>query len=81
MPQASDDLRDLMGKWFGSRVSDEGPVAFLCSRGYVTTPGFCWKKPTPAHTVHPIEEYCILFLIHEWDFGGISNGYDILTGT
>lgn len=80
MPQASDELRDLMGKWFGDRIDDCRPAQFLASRGYTLNPGYCWIKPTPAHTVHPIEEYCILFLIHEWDYGGIANGYDIIGG-
>jgi hypothetical protein len=72
MPQASEALRDLMEKWFGDRVDIAGPVAFLCSHGYLLREDWCWIKPTPSHTMSRDERSCIIFLQDEWDFGGIA---------
>jgi len=66
MPQASDELRDLMNKWFGE-IADYNPAKFLLSRGYTINKGMI-SVPTPAHTVNPEEFLCILFLRDEWDY-------------
>lgn len=73
MPQASERDRQRMIKWFGN-ISDHGPTELLYSRGYSLTPQHEWVTPVPAHTLHPIEVACIMFLIDEWDFGGIAKG-------
>ena len=80
MPQASDDLRDLMGLMFnGERISEGPPVAFLESRGYKLTPTWYWELPKPDHYILEKEELCIRFLIEEWDFGGIVEQPDATT--
>jgi hypothetical protein len=74
MPTASDELRDLMGKMFGDRISDAGPMKFLTTAGYKLTRGWEWE-PKPGVTGYngmTQDEYaCLLFLVKEWDFGGL----------
>lgn len=72
MPQASDDLRDLMGLMFGDRISDGPPTEFLVSRGYQVQPGWTWLPPSPDHIVSEKEWLCISFLVDEWDWGGFA---------
>lgn len=71
MPQASDEMRALMLKWFGDEISEAGPIKFLESRGYVLRKDWQWQLPTPAHTVSREEFACVQFLIEEWDFGAL----------
>lgn len=71
MPQANIALRRLMEKWFGDRIADDNPRHFLASRGYVLRDDWCWAPPTPAHSVSFEEAACVLFLMEEWDYGGI----------
>lgn len=71
MPQASEELRGKIGRWFGSRIDEQGPMTFLESHGFVLTKSWEWQLPTPYHQVSCYEWMCILFLSHEWDFGGI----------
>lgn len=71
MPQASDEQRVTMKKWFGDDVSDFGPIKFLQSHGFVLRKDWLWELPVPHHRVSCYENECITFLIHEWDFGGI----------
>lgn len=71
MPQASDELRDLMEKYFGDPISETGPLAYLESKGYreegngfITPPaGFVEFDDSREKEWH-----CVMFLIHEWDF-------------
>ena len=72
MPTASSSQRALMEKWFGDPIDESGPINFLESHGYVLTQTFHWRKPVPCHTVSDDEWECMLFLIEEWDFGGIE---------
>lgn len=74
MPQATDEQRATMHKWFGDEISDEGPIRFLRSHGYTLLEGFIWQKPTPSHSVSCYEAECVLFLINEWDWGGVVGG-------
>jgi hypothetical protein len=67
MPQASDELCDLMCKWFGNRLDDWPPWRLLESHGYTETNGYI-QKPTPAHSVSADEWACIDFLCQEWDY-------------
>jgi hypothetical protein len=73
MPSASQESRNLMRKWFGAEFDDAGPTRFLESHGYILLSTYFWKLPTPSHSVSCYEWECILFLIHEWDFGGIQD--------
>lgn len=73
MPQASDDLRDLMGLMFdGERIADGPPTEFLQSRGYKPRPDWTWDLPSPDHYVTEKEELCLRFLCDEWDWGWIN---------
>jgi hypothetical protein len=65
MPQASDELRNLIEKWFGS-MEQYGPEMFLRSHGYTSNKSV-WSKPTPSHNPSCEEVSCILFLRDEWD--------------
>lgn len=70
MPQASDELRGLMLKWFGN--DGNGPDAFLKSHGYVLTKHWTWELPVPYHSISCYEWNCIVFLIREWDYAGLA---------
>lgn len=75
MPTATDELRDKMGEMFGDRISDSGPTKYLENAGYILTPDWLWK---PKEGVTSLEDMtqdefnCLLFLIQEWDFGGLD---------
>lgn len=75
MPQSSPEMRLLMYKWFGDEVDDTGPMNFLVSRGYELTSRWLWKPPVPSHTVSAEEWKCMVFLIEEWDFGGLTRDW------
>ena len=74
MPQASDALREQMNQKFGDPVSDAGPIKFLEDAGYTLTREWQWE-PKPGVTdlkgMTRDEFECLLFLVHEWDFGGL----------
>lgn len=69
MPQASDDLCDLMFLMFGDGIGDAAPTEFLRSRGYVLTSYWTWQTPSEDHWLTEKEELCIRFLHDEWDYG------------
>lgn len=71
MPSSTDERRALMELWFGDPISDAGPMDFLESRGYTLTKDWEWIPPVPSHTINHSEYNCFMFLIEEWDFGGI----------
>ena len=77
MPQATAELQQLMEKRFGDPVSDEGPTKYLEDAGYVLTPTWLWT-PKPGVTdlkgMTRDEFECLLFLVQEWDFGGLVEG-------
>lgn len=70
MPQASDEMRDLMAKYFPFEnecgVDDWQPTKFLLARGYTEERGW-WTKPTPSHSISDYEWHCLNFLCDEWD--------------
>lgn len=68
MPQATNEQRALMQKWFGDPIDDYGPMKFLYAHGYNDQAGM-WYKPTPSHTVSMFEWECLNFLCDEWDYG------------
>ena len=69
MPSASDELRDLMGEYFGDRISDAGPTQFLLDAGYTEESGLWYPKPgvKTADDMTEKEWNCLAFLIYEWD--------------
>lgn len=72
MPQASEEDRDRAEQLFGHRISDEGPIAYLETRGWVLTGDYCWRKPSKHYDPTDSELFAISFLIDEWDYGGIE---------
>jgi len=58
-----------MGKWFGDRINDGPPTAFLLARGYTFGRDGFIKKPVSAHKISEYEGECISFLCDEWDYG------------
>ena len=77
MPQATDELRQRMNELFGDPISDSGPMEYLQSRGFVSTPSWHWQ-PRPGVVSYDDlteDEYaCILFLVQEWDQEGLVDG-------
>lgn len=72
MPQASDDLRDRMGVRFGDRIELSGPQKYLTDRGWTLHDDWTWSKPGLTLETMPRDEFeCVMFLVHEWDFGGV----------
>lgn len=75
MPSASEDLRDKMLARFGDRIDEAGPIRFLKDAGYVLTKNWFWHpKPGVAgyRDMTQPEFDCIMFLMNEWDFGGLT---------
>lgn len=75
MPSASDELRENMRVRFGDHIGDEGPMKFLRDAGYVLTRDWTWlpkEGVTSYDDMTPDEYECLLFLVHEWDFGGLA---------
>jgi hypothetical protein len=66
MPQATDEQRDLMRKWFGDPIDSWGPMQFLLSHGFTCDEGR-WRSPVPHHNTSEDEYTCLQFLIDEWD--------------
>lgn len=66
MPQATDEAR---AEWNGP--SDETAIKFLKSAGYVLDRSWCWVRPRPDYEPTDKEISAAIFLIDEWDFGGI----------
>lgn len=76
MPQASDELRAEMKRRFGDEISDAGPTKFLEQAGYTLNEDWTWSKfgITNLEQMTRDEFECLLFLVHEWDYGGLTNG-------
>jgi hypothetical protein len=68
MPQAGDEICELMRKWFGDFDHDSHCMLFLGARGYTFSRGGMINKPTPAHTVSFYERKCLQYLAEEWDY-------------
>lgn len=74
MPQASDELRDEMGRLFGDRINDYGPTEFLLNAGYKLQRDWTWIPRSDVFDERDMtrtERMCVLFLIDEWDMGGV----------
>ncbi|TIL38499.1 hypothetical protein [Mesorhizobium sp.] len=75
MPQASEELREQMRVRFGDSINDYGPAKFLEDAGYKMNRGWEWT-PKPGVTdlkgMTRDEFDCLLFLCHEWDYGGLA---------
>lgn len=78
MPTADDDLRQQMIDRFGS-IDTHGPQRFLQDAGYTLARGWIWLPKPGVTTVGQMtrEEFdCLLFLIHEWDYGSLATPSD-----
>ena len=77
MPQATQEHRD---RWSerdetGRQIVDDAPACrFLEAAGYRLRHDWCWTAPTPTHVPTAREADAILYLIEEWDYGGIADG-------
>lgn len=77
MPQATAELQQLMKERFGDPISDAGPIKFLEDAGYKLMRGWQWEPKTGVKVLKDMtqpEWECLLFLIQEWDFGGLVDG-------
>lgn len=73
MPQASDELCQLMKVKFGS-IDESGPMGQLLTNGYILTQEWLWQPPEGVRTYRDMTRddfECLMFLVHEWDFGGL----------
>lgn len=68
MPQADDELREKIGKWFGS-IDVHGPLEFLMSHGFTLGDAGIVYAPTQSHSLSRDEYSCVDFLVEEWDYG------------
>lgn len=64
-----------MRRRFGNETDENGPMRFLSDAGYVLNKQWEWE-PKPGVTclkdMSRDEFECLLFLVHEWDFGGLA---------
>lgn len=65
MPQTTPERA---ARWPGM---DSEAMKFLEGQGYILDRDWSWRCPTPDHEVTDREEDAILYLIQEWDFGGL----------
>lgn len=69
MPQASDEDREKMVRYFGGPGGDDTPVLkWLSEVGWTFPKGIC-TRPSPNHIPTPQELECVYFLCDEWDYG------------
>jgi hypothetical protein len=66
MPQTTPERR---ARWPGG---DQGAIDHLKTQGYRLLKGWTWVKPSPAHEPTEREIDAIIYLIEEWDFGGLE---------
>jgi len=73
MPQADPDLVRLIVSRFGD-IDTTGPAQFLECAGYKLTRDCHWlpKSGVTDYGQMTRDEFdCLMFLCHEWDFGGL----------
>ena len=56
---------------------DSQACEYLKKQGYTRTLGFCWCLPPPVdgckHKITLKEDDAIIYLVEEWDYGGVSD--------
>lgn len=75
MPSASDEMRERMRVRFGDSIDDGGPTKYLIDAGYKLQKDWRWTPKTGVTSYEDMteDEYeCLLFLVREWDFGGLA---------
>lgn len=76
MPQASEYLRRIIKRRFGS-LDSLGPERYLKRRGWKLSENWTWsKRGQTLGTMPRVEFECVLFLAHEWDYGGIEKRHN-----
>lgn len=65
MPQASEGLRSIFPGGMNQAIK------LLTDRGYILTKDFRWIPPSFEDTSEE-ESNAINYLVHEWDFGGLT---------
>lgn len=69
MPQTTSER---LKRWGGYRgVGEDKAEKFLEDRGYTLTSSWEWIEPSETHYITPEEVDAILFLMEEWDYGGL----------
>lgn len=71
MPQATPELREL---WEGP--DDSKARTYLAQRGYTLTSSWEWVPPA-GQEITERDESAVMFMIQEWDFGGIKQFSEI----
>ena len=68
MPQTTSERA---ARWPGM---DRQAIDYLKQRGYTLQRSWHWHAPDLTHIPTDKERDAILYLIEEWDFGGLING-------
>lgn len=75
MPSASQHVWDKYKELFETDTADDGPAtAYLEAQGWKLRRDFCWTPREGFKKGDEIlekEKYALLFLIEEWDYGGV----------
>lgn len=74
MPSTSQEMLDWMSNYHGPEFKmDSTAIAFLEEKGYVLTRDWQWIPPKGITLqTMPQDDYMhLLYLVQEWDFGGL----------
>lgn len=73
MPQADEELRTWARSKFGN-IDNHGPEQLLKNAGYTLTAKWYWRLPEGKkyEDMTEDEKKAVVFLIDEWDFGGLT---------
>jgi hypothetical protein len=76
MPSAADELWAEVRAFLPAvdEQSDAACIKFLEDAGYALKHDWTWSKPgiTRYKQMTRQELACMMFLVHEWDFGGLA---------
>jgi len=64
MPSATKELQDKWG-------DDSNAIQFLEAAGFVLNREFDWTAPKPISEMTKEEWSAVMYLITEWDYGGV----------
>ncbi len=76
MPSTSPDIQEQIDRLLGCYDDigqDHAAERFLFSHGWTEHPAqrWCWCMPSRYHVPTWDEVLCVIYLIEEWDFGGV----------
>lgn len=81
MPQAEQELRNKITSYFPlTGIEPIGPEDFLRANSWKLHEDWSWSKEGVDHynmvKMVPEKEWnCLLFLVREWDYGGVRNDW------